>query len=247
MTSYYLHVDLIVKDADAAEFEELSTKFLTEKGFQRLSPNFKGTLALALRTKDKFAFTGYAGFQGSEVESRDKTRIPDGTAFQRFVHLWQLPTLNDLDLGAVMTQAADDELYRAIDGLVVDEVQHYVSRAPSTATLLSGHSGTLFTRATQLFKSKSLGPYLFSLGTIAPIMQSTGKAPWSLFGAFQSVTGELNSIVEFWRSEKEQVSFGDRFGELSERVIGQLQPLRTAPLALRTERLVLTKYSPPLA
>jgi hypothetical protein len=200
MIEYYLHVDLIVPASKAREYETLTEKFLKWGGFRRLEPSFDNELVLALKTPEAFKYAGHEPYQSAQgqYEQRDRRPSLDEPVF-RYVNLWRVRDLADLDLAQVMTRCADDDLYTDIDALVAREVQNYVVRTrwleqPSAVPTDATH----YVRVIRQFDSKDLGAYLFKAGALLPFL---ARHDWYASGHFQNITGRLNTVIEFWRTK----------------------------------------------
>jgi hypothetical protein len=252
MTDYFLHVDLIVRVSDASAFEDNTGKFLRLHGFQRFDPTFAYKLIIALRSEQAFAYTGYNSYESDNECTKSEGRVKDQEDVFRYVHLWKVPNDADLDLASVMTRSADDALYRAIDSLVVNENQAFVAQGPGTLGAPSNSRGTRFIRTTRQFTSADLTPYLFALGTVAPILsaqqdrsRADGRPDWHSLGAFQNVTGSLNTVTEFWQTHGGGTSlatFDNGLAALGDKLLAKLAPLRTSPKAERRELFQRARY-----
>ena len=216
MFDYFLHVELIVRKSDDEAFRTNVAQFLnTDGGFARLVPGFKSTLVLALRTLRPFDYDGFERYQSDAVEPRDKwwdypRRNPGGDTAKtatavsapakepayRYIHLWRVPDLADLDLVRVMKLCADDALYIAVDKLVAREVQDFVARVRWAGGLPDPTDARRYVRVVRQFRSEDVGTYLFQSGALLPVLEAKG---WHSLGAFQTVTGLLNTVIEFWQ------------------------------------------------
>jgi hypothetical protein len=230
MDEYFLHVDMIVRDNDdATKFERLMTQFLGQGG---LSPLY--TLQLALKSKHAFNYKGYKanlGSQGTHVhDPREDTRV------YRYVHLWRIPDLHDLDLAFAMTRFGDNTLYTEIHSLPITEVQNLLIRVASNdARIAPIKQDQDFVRATRHFSPRTIQGYLHGLNVLVPILtaQAQGKAGrgprgaphWHSIGNFQCITGELNSAVEIWQTDRgteRAASFDESLAELGDKLQGIL-------------------------
>jgi hypothetical protein len=205
---YFLHVDLVVPESRTKHFEKRTREFLDRGGFQYLVPSVRYHLVLALKSTEPFAYTAQGRFGPRSRIARTKSRsvenvcfdarVKDGEPVFRYVHLWHAPDLRDLDLARLMESAADDGLYREIDAYVVQETQNFVRRVRWLSGLprFTLHTNR-FTRVIKTFASKDLAVYLFKIGALFPQLDQNG---WRQLGQFQSVTGSLNSVIEFWQT-----------------------------------------------
>jgi hypothetical protein len=205
MDEYFLHVDMMLAPDKADTFDKLMGQFLTSGGFGQL---FSGHLLLALKSEGPVPYPGYA----LTTVPLDVATIapPAEPKAIRYVHLWSVPAVEDLDLARAMTQSGDNLLYLQIHGMVLAEAQNlvvYVDPAAGKARLPEldkDHrekftEDTRFVRKTRHFTPVNLQAYLHGLNALAPLVRSSTKtAAWRYVGDFQGVTGELNTVVEFW-------------------------------------------------
>lgn len=207
MAEYFLHVELIVPQGNADSFEKKVAEFLDRgknAGFERSKPfkffdsDFDIELVMALKTREPFKFSGYESFQSGKGQFEMVDNRKGMESAHRYVHLWRLNSLSQLDIARVMTRSADDDIYAAIDAQVIRETQNLVLRVQ----WLSGQprmdrGKKKFVRAVRHFKSKDLGTYLFKVGALFPLLAEKG---YQTLGHFQNVTSELNTVTEFWET-----------------------------------------------
>lgn len=241
MKEYYLHVDLIVPASNEKEFEETVSEFLRRDGFRRLNPEFDNELVLALKTPKPFVSSGYERFQSADSYQRDSRHEKKQQVF-RYVNLWSVPDLNDLDLAQMMSRAADDELYTRLNSLVARELQNYVIRVQ----WLSGRPAVATNRVirvTRQFTTENLGIYLFKIGALFPLLEENG---WVTLGHYQNVTGPLNTVTEFWQTKDgvpDPASMNEVFLKLDPRLQAKLtSDFWTLPVAEVRESLVPAPY-----
>ncbi|MEI9938404.1 MAG: hypothetical protein WDO69_14375 [Pseudomonadota bacterium] len=210
LTNQFLQVELIVHKDDQAKFEHLVKLFLANNGFDRFDKDSSKHLVLALRTPDPVAYGGYRQRQSKElcavrdefVTLRNGEQIPaDENSFYRYVHLWRLGQVSDLDLARLMQLSADDSQYRAIDDLVIRETQDVVFRVPWIVSQLPALAATgpiRVARITRQLATRELGTYLFGLGALVPKLETQG---FETMGCFQNITGLLNTVTEYWKTD----------------------------------------------
>ncbi len=219
---YYLQVDMMVDTNQTKTFEDEMKLFLTTGGF---GPRFTGTLTLALKSQtptnidvpgpSDVPYPGYALDTVAVSPSPAVATAPGGRTATRYVHLWRLPAIADLDLARVMTAAGDNLTYMKIHGMVLAEAQNVVVYAdPSTDTNAilpkpnqlhtKATRTTMFVRKTRRFSPLDIQLWLQGLITIAPLVRANDakfKSKWCYVGDFQEVTGELNSVSQLWRCD----------------------------------------------
>jgi len=206
MAEYFLHVELIVPQANVATFEAKVKEFLDRgktAGFERskpfkfFDPSFDIELVMALKTPDAFQFSGYESFQSVKGQFEMFDHRKGMESVFRYVHLWRLNSLSQLDIARVMTRSADDVLYAEIDSQVVRETQNLVLRVQFLSGQPTMDAGKgRFVRAVRHFRSSDLGKYLFKVGMLFPLL---AKKHYRTLGHFQNVTSELNTVTEFWQ------------------------------------------------
>ena len=164
MMDYFLHVDLIVFKEDAVEFEKRVGDFLHAGAFAKIDPTSHYKLALGLKSADTFKYSPRGRLDSCTKtfsEARRKTRTSrhlyvdsrigrEKDAF-RYIHLWRVQDLENLDLAKRMIECADYEPYTAIDELVVCEIQDFIRRInwlTPTPTIENVNRNTRFVRST---------------------------------------------------------------------------------------------------
>lgn len=204
MFEKFLHVDLIVPRARAAEFEDASRKFAKD-GFDRLIPGVGYKLVLALKSQESFPYRAYGRFtkfHGAPLKSEARTEAYRNQLFHssssayRYVNVWGIPKGRDADLTSLMEKASDDPAYLRVEAVVVREVQEFVRLVKRPEGLPTLNGGKLFERRVSRFKTHELIPYLFRSSMLFPVHETRGLHH---LGQFQSVTGVLNSVTEFWQ------------------------------------------------
>jgi|HubBroStandDraft_1064217.scaffolds.fasta_scaffold11479_2 hypothetical protein len=212
--SYFLHVDIIVPEGNRDAFQKQMANFLRLDGFRRLDPANQWSLVLALRTPDPFATQLLEAVGGAHEDGIEKQggRVRDvlergnkGTSRQvyRYVHLWNIPDTNDLNVAAIMNACADDPVYMALDALVAREIQDLVVQiewpSADVATNAPTPGNGEFVRVRRQFKSKDLGAYVYNVPSLLPAL---ARAGWTSFGHYESATGLLNTFTEFWHTNR---------------------------------------------
>jgi hypothetical protein len=202
-TEYFLNVDLIVKAENADAFEESMTEFLNKDGFTRIvqegdddslrtGATDKKRLILALKEQEELKYAHGISLPGRHRREGELSAI-------RYIHLWSMPQLKDLDLVRLMRLCAADGLYQRIDSLVLEESQNFIVRIPFPE---ANASKSFFIRHMNRFTSSGLGTYMFDVGVAMPLVQSSLTS----LGMYQVVTGHINSTVEFWNSGDAKIS-----------------------------------------
>ena len=196
---YFLHVDLLVREAQTGPFEEKVTEFLNRGGFNRIvkegdDPSLhkiKDTkrLVLALKSVERIQYKPRVLVPSSSMKEANSNEY-----VFRYVHLWHVPHVRELDLVGLMRLCAADKLYRELDGLVVEEMQDFVARVQ---TKEADVKFDYFMRGIRRFRSFELGQHLFNTGVLLRTLATLDILP---AGQFQSVTGTLNSVLEFWNT-----------------------------------------------
>jgi hypothetical protein len=194
---YSLHVELVVPTTFVEEFEDRVVEFLNEDGFNRIvntgddrSMAKMDTKRLVLALKSKNPFVPKPGQQPT-VEAF-LSRVDRNEKFIRYVHVWSIEDIRELDLVRLMRLCAADDLYRKIDALVVDESQEFIVKI--NTPVVPGRSNT-YVRSVQRFRSFDVGGYLFSVGALRNVLSDQGVYH---VGQYQAVTGKLNAVFDFW-------------------------------------------------
>jgi hypothetical protein len=215
MAEYYLHVELIVPETQTGTFEAKVKEFLErdapraaaagEKAitpFKFFDPSFDLELLLALKTPEAFKFSGYEAYQSAPGQFEKVDRRQGLALARRYVHLWRLNSLSQLDIARIMNRSADDVLYTEIDAQVVRETQNLVLRVQWLDGLPSMNAGKgRFARVIRNFLSKDLGTYLFKVGALFSLL---AEKNYRTLGHFQNVSGELDTVVEFWQTPDDE-------------------------------------------
>jgi hypothetical protein len=203
MAEYFLHVELIVPANNVKPFEEKMKEFLNRNpaAFKFLDDDFNIDLVMALKTTESFRFNGYERYQSVKGQFESRGHREGGQDVYRYVHLWRLAGVKELDIARVMSRSADDLLYNEIDALILRETQNLVLRVQWLAGQPTMDGGKRFVRVLRQFQSKDLGTYLFKVGALFPILEQKG---YRTLGHFQNVTGELNTVVEFWQTAEDE-------------------------------------------
>jgi hypothetical protein len=201
-------VDLIVPEAQAKEFEQKVGEFLNrgaDQGrgaFKYYDEKFDYLLVLALKTPEPFIYEGNERKLATKhVEIRDRRLryaeqdVP--VPMHRYVHLWHVPDVEDLDFANVMRRSADDPLYVEIDKRVTREIQNFVARVQWLRQVPEDANGKRYVRVTRQFTAADLGTYLFKVGALFPALRNSG---WHPIGHYQNITGPLNTVTEFWQT-----------------------------------------------
>lgn len=216
MTEYFLHVDVQVLASESTSYEEKLATFIAgnEKGkaFQRVDPAADYALVLGLKSTEQFIpqYSILGRFSAtSTVPSDPSQRVQckaQGLALSqevvRYVNLWSVPDLQDLDLARIMKRLSDDTHYLAVHRLVRFEEQDFVMRVRFGPPEQLG-AGKSFVRTVKTFESKDIGTYLFDSGILRQALAFVG---WNHLGYYQSVTGRLNQVVEFWQTGEQYPS-----------------------------------------
>lgn len=198
LAEYFLHVELLVTEDNSAKFESLVHDFVRQGSFKRFTPTADLRLALGLRTAKPFVYTSNPGSGMGKDQFVDSDPLR-GQSVVKYVNLWQVQSLEGLDLAPIMTASADDSLYIAIDSRVASETQEFVVRMrwplDPPGTHILGSNG--FLRVTRHFyTSKDLAFYAYNIPVVRRLQERTGIQN---VGYFQSTTGTLETISEFWQ------------------------------------------------
>jgi hypothetical protein len=197
---YYLHVDLLVKKQNAAAFEEAVTEFLNKGGFARIVEEGDDRdlkhldtkrLLLALKAVELEEYRG-----GITMPSAFKDLGEHPADAFRYIHVWNIPHIRDLDLVSLMRLCAADSIYRRLDALVAEESQDFVVQVK---TPIEPSQFEYFIRGMRRFQSFDMGTYIFNVGVLLKHLKESGVLP---LGQFQSVTGTINTVIEFWNTQE---------------------------------------------
>lgn len=212
-TDYALLVNMYVAEANIEEFERRMKRFLMPDGkfeaFSRLDPTFNYKLLLGLKGSALQPLSDLIEakpFGKGLAEARDflttnpvnKNRRAGSTAkIAHYVHLWSIPDLEDLNLGTRMRACAEDPLYMELDEAVLSEDQEFIRRVQlGNAPRIPDTKKTVVI-ATRQFDFSNLGPYLLQLRGFLPQLEG-----WKQLFQFQTVTGQLNRVNEFWETDQ---------------------------------------------
>jgi hypothetical protein len=188
MADYHLHVELLVAERDAEEFE----RRVRDPRLTALFAPFEWELLLGLRGTKPYPFS-WSGTSGSK-ELSGAPRKP--ISCRRFVNIWDIR--DAVNVAELMQQLTDSDLYEGINALVVREVQNLV--VPIRPTLATVAAGDVLVEVQRRFLVPNLGRYIFQSGITVPILGDLG---WGQGGCYQAVTGHLNSITEVWRAPRD--------------------------------------------
>jgi hypothetical protein len=211
MPDQYLQVDLLVDKNNAADFESKSTLFHQKGGFSRILNDYsqppRYELVLALRSTVTFPFKDVASSSGTPEQDskfeRDfyrKSTYQAVTPVYRYVHLWKIRRDEDLNLAPLMRACGDDEQYLAIDALVLEETQNFISRVRTPGQVAQFNDNRRFVRTTRKLSHADLGLYIFNQPMLYPPLEAAG---WHHLGQYQTFSGMLNIVTEFWQTRSE--------------------------------------------
>jgi hypothetical protein len=208
MPDQILQVDLLVPAGQSALFEDRSAKFHNEGGFARVlgelgkPPRYE--FLLALRSTTTFPYLNIVRpsgqrEQGSQYERdfyRDST-LQNVTRVHRYVHMWKIKNDEDLNLAPVMRLCGDDPDYLAIDELVLEETQNFISRVRTPGGVAPFTDARRFVRTTRKLTHERVGEYVFTEPMLYPSLEVAG---WRHLGQYQTFSGILNVVTEFWQT-----------------------------------------------
>lgn len=200
IAEYILQAEIVVAAKNASSFEGLVGEFFDKNGFTRLHPDYDAKLLFGLRTPEPFVFVGNDASQRPNARMRVENRMRSDKLAHRYIHVFHLPDLQDLDLAQIMVCCADDPLYNEINSLVVQEVQNFRTRVKFPVAVPSSPAGKQYYHCERQFQVRNLGAYLFGLGACFPALEKEG---WKNLGVHQAITGELNTVAEFWELPSE--------------------------------------------
>ncbi|NLE88552.1 MAG: hypothetical protein GX607_19410 [Myxococcales bacterium] len=198
MADYYLHVELLVEEKNAQDFENV----VNDPRLREIFAPFGWKLRYGLRgRKPRSLERGRE--RGSRTLAKGSTQTENCV---RFVNIWDVP--DPPGLAEVMQRLTDDNVYVAANSIVVREIQNLVSvaRPPSPA----GNTGT-FIEVHRRFPVRNLGAFVYKSGIPVPLLESNG---WINCGAYQALTGPLNSVTEVWYTENRFENTPGTFYEL---------------------------------
>jgi hypothetical protein len=210
MSSYYLHVDVLVLEENRQAFEAAVSSFLKAGGFGRVDPAYESmALLLALISPEPFPFDS-SGLRslGTSPNATEyiSPRSSCSMLVYRYVNVWSLPVL---DLHPLMEACKDDQGpggYVAINSLVLLETQELVGHI-NQPTLVGinqvGASGQVpkIVRAIRQMSAYNYAVYQNSVLN----WFSTPIPGWRNLDTLLAVTSSLSRVAEFW-----QVSKGDQ-------------------------------------
>lgn len=196
MADYHLMAELIVPQQSAIEFERKVTDFLNRGGFKSIDPRFDCELTVGLKSESAFSYQCYSAPQGT-ASSYSSSDAAAPRSVYRYINVWRLLGLEELDLARVMTLSSDNDLYTQINSLVTREFQNFVLRVQWLKGEQVRPEVKRFVRVTRQFTTKNLGKYLFKVGTTFPFLESHG---WYSLGHYQAITGALNTVTELWQT-----------------------------------------------
>jgi hypothetical protein len=192
-----LHVELLVPEGNADDFEKKVRDFVDRGAFKRFVPTADLSLALALRTPNSFVYRPQPDTAEGDPQVLEKDPLR-GQRVYRYVNLWKVLSLEGLDLAPIMTASGDDDLYIAIDSLVAFEKQEFVVRMkwPLDGANMKFDGKNFLRVARHFYTSKQMALYAYDLPVVRRLQEKTGIRN---FGYFQTATGTLETITEFWQ------------------------------------------------
>lgn len=230
---YVLVANIIIDERRKKDFEGAVSNFFEQAvlaggerhmPFVRVLPTCKHKLRLALRGSEPFELKPesekYGGGQHllAYVDSG-----PAPESCRRYVHVWDVPDLQSLDIAAVMRAIADDESYMKIDAQVFRESQIITAPVqwPTGLSPLDPPSdraaSPCFVRIDRSFSTAQVGVYLFGLRALMTLMAAgDGTRSCRLVSHVQDVTGRLNTSIEFWQASPEGKDGFQTFQDLVE-------------------------------
>jgi hypothetical protein len=255
MTDYRLLVDMLVAEEKTDQFEQVMGEFLARGAFRFFHPRFDNELVLALRGPEP-SLHSYAKLRpGAARDTRDPAarflvappRVTRDQPSQvdvpmrRYVHLWSVPDMDDLDLAARMQFCSEDELYMHLDELVTQETQQFVRRVRWQQQPCKPKSNMNFVRVTRQLGYKNLGRCLLQLRALLPFLEVHG---WENLGQFQAITGTLNMTTEFWQTKNTEAFdvhlFDDQPG-----LLRRANEVATLPTSVQFEMFDCAPYCVP--
>lgn len=181
--TYLLHVDISLRDVETKpQFEAAVLTFLNAGGFPASDSGPTLVPVYLLRAVDA---------PGTPTEK--ETRNPG------YVHFWNVPNIQSLDLARLMSDNRDNVVYKAIDQFVSTETQDFVYYDPFHAFVQPvgpPPAGLRYVWVKHQFaKTEDYGEY--SAYALLLIIYF-GLAGWKNLGIFWNVTGQLNTFSELW-------------------------------------------------
>jgi hypothetical protein len=181
--TYLLHVDLALRDVEThPKFESAVLTFLNAGGFPVSDSGPTLVPVYLLRAV-----------------------VPPGAAPAKeaknpgYVHFWNVPNIQSLDLAQLMSDNRDNVVYKAIDQYVSTETQDFIYYDPFhdfQPPVGPPPANLRYVWVTHQFaKTEDYGNYsAYALLLIIYL----GLAGWKNIGIFWSVTGRLNTFSELW-------------------------------------------------
>jgi hypothetical protein len=213
MPDQYLQVDLLVAKDKAGAFEDLSANFqIQQNGFAGIlndtsqPPRYQ--LLLALRSTATFPYqvVGKASGTLGQASPFDhdfyrQSVIEPATPVYRYVHLWKIRDPADLNLAPLMRVCGENKTYIQIDALVLAETQNFVTRVRTPGAAAPPFiDAPRFVRTTRVLSHTQLGVYILLEPMLYPVLE---KAGWHHLGQYQTFSGQLNIVTEFWQTTSE--------------------------------------------
>ena len=176
-------MDLSLRDVqNSPHFETAVLTFLNAGGFP---PSDSGPTLVPVYLLRAVDSPG----PGSEKEPKN----PD------YVHFWNVPNIQSLDLAKLMSDNRDNVVYKAIDQFVATEIQHFVYYDPFHAFVAPvgpPPAGVRYVWVTHQFaKTEDYGEYSAYVLLLIIYLELAG---WKNLGIFWNVTGQLNTFSELW-------------------------------------------------
>jgi hypothetical protein len=207
-SDYFLMAELYVTEENHLEFEKQFREFMVVGGFRRFSPaDFSLVFGLRTPRAQRFESSGFDTLDADDPKSVPYVKTYTGNdaligrAVYRYVHFWSMPSLDVLNVAAVMNASAEDEQYSKLDALVGRETQEFMVRVrwpwDSPSLPMPPDSGDII-RVVSHFTSSGVNNYLYNgVPATLPILNEYG---WTDLGFYQQATGLLDTVVELWHS-----------------------------------------------
>lgn len=261
IVGYFLMVELLVLKKNVGGFERAVTAFLREgrrfpfQPFKRLDPACDVELVLALKSPKPFDIRERP-VALPRFNEKTSGRLADKVSMVRYLHMWMVPNLYATNLTRTMQRSADDRFYIDIDNHVARETQEFVYQVQWPTSQGGGPRPLSFARrratrgvavSTRQYASANLGTYLFKLGTQFPTLTANGCES---MGTFQSVTGSLDTVIQFWETTGAAPQALKVLGRAQSNVPQGLSFTSTKigpavrPVSERSEAFGLAPYSP---
>ncbi len=196
---YNLHAELIVTEENSEKFERLVREFVERGAFKRFVDSADWKFAFGLKTPEAYVYGNdqSPASRTSQFVDSDPLR---GHRVYKYVNLWRILSPAGLDMAPIMVKSADDSLYIEIDSLVAIETQNLFARMHWIWESLDSPKveSDRFVRVTRrFFNAKDLAFYAYNVPVVRPLQERVGIKN---LGYYQSVTGMLSTITEFWQS-----------------------------------------------